>query len=564
MILKRDWKWYIGVYLILAFLIWLSEFLYFWQFGIYEDDFTRIPSAMAWSWSDFFHQAWWLLSNFYGQGRPIQPILVDFFSRLAGGLGNYHSLYIFGFLNLTIVAFLFYTVMDRILPRKAALLSAIAFVLYPADTTQPFLYHSLGLYPSLSFFFVACHFYLSRKPVPAYAMLILSLLTYETIVPVFIAIPIFSFEWTRNWRREFLVNAVIVAVLLAGAFGLRTLTGEKRVLEMGFNELLTTPFVHMMQGPVVSLGTFAYRPYQVIANISLDLFLVIVIAFIFLFALLRRQVFEQEMDDYSFLPLLKGKRSLRSLSPGLKQQLIHLVAGFVMLVLAYALTYTVRAYAITGRDTRVHLSAVVGASVVAGTVFSLFLYSFEKTPARNLGKSLVALLLAMLAGFSVYVQKDYVTSWRYQQAFWGDVVELCSDVESGTVILVDPDGIADTRQIAANTWNLPRILNQLYNFPEEWEPPRVYRLAEDWEDRILTTDGQMQLNAATTIAPPSLYRSVAPEEVILLAYVNGQLTRREAELVLPSLNVGLRQPGESVLALQPKGILYDLMLEGEG
>jgi len=28
--------------------------------------------------------------------------------------------------------------------------------------------------------------------------------------------------------------------------------------------------------------------------------------------------------------------------------------------------------------------------------------------------------------------------------------------------------------------------------------------------------------------------------------------------------VGLRQPGESVLALQPKGILYDLMLEGEG
>ena len=40
-----------------------------------------------------------------------------------------------------------------------------------------------------------------------------------------------------------------------------------------------------------------------------------------------------------------------------------------MLILAYPLTFTVRAYAISGRDTRVHLGAVLGAALLWASIW---------------------------------------------------------------------------------------------------------------------------------------------------------------------------------------------------
>ena len=64
----------------------------------------------------------------------------------------------------------------------------------------------------------------------------------------------------------------------------------------------------------------------------------------------------------------------------------------------------------------------------------------------------------------------------------------------GTVILVDPAGLIDTRHSDANTWNLPLVLQYIYEFPSDWDPaPKVHRLLPDWRARSL--HNQLEIKA---------------------------------------------------------------------
>jgi len=94
--------------------------------------------------------------------------------------------------------------------------------------------------------------------------------------------------------------------------------------------------------------------------------------------------------------------------------------------LTYPLTFTVRSHPISGRDTRVHLGAL-------------------------------SVLLALLVGFGVVVRKNYARAWELQQLFWTSLVRAVPDLGDGSVVPVDPGGLADTWYIAANTWNLALV-----------------------------------------------------------------------------------------------------------
>ncbi len=166
-----------------------------------------------------------------------------------------------------------------------------------------------------------------------------------------------------------------------------------------------------------------------------------------------------------------------------------------------------------------------------------------------------------MTGYGFVIQQDYRLAWEYQVDFWTDLVQLVPDVGAGTVILVDPQGLTDTVQIGANYWNLPRVLDQLYEFPEEWKPPpRVIRLASDWEAEILDDSGMLLLNASTTFAPPSTYGTFDPSDVILVE-VSGSELVRISEPVLPGgrqlqlkLATGSGEPAFT------HGFLYSLLI----
>jgi hypothetical protein len=239
------------------------------------------------------------------------------------------------------------------------------------------------------------------------------------------------------------------------------------------------------------------------------------------------------------------------------------VSGLLMLVLAYPLTFTIRAYAISGRDTRVHFAAVLGAAVVWGC-FCWFLLSFAEAQRRRwVGALPLAVLFGFLVGFGFLVQKDYARSWSLQRAFWTDVLRLSPDLEEGTVILVRPEGLIETRHIDANTWNLPRILDQILAFPEAWEElPRVFRLRPGWEERILAEDGSFILNGGTVAAPPSLYTEVASDRVIFLDWQGDVLIRRTEPLILGDAELWLKPVGDAARGMG-RGFLYPYLVEGQ-
>ena len=145
-------------------------------------------------------------------------------------------------------------------------------------------------------------------------------------------------------------------------------------------------------------------------------------------------------------------------NPGERSKLVRLlIAGLVRVALTYPLTFTVRAYPISGRDTRVHLGASVGVSLGFASVWSLVSNSAMGRKLRRASFGALSVLPALLVGFGVVVRKNYARAWELQQLFWTSLVRAVPDLGDGSVVPVDPGGLADTWYIAANTWNLPLV-----------------------------------------------------------------------------------------------------------
>lgn len=544
------------ILILIAVLIWVTRFWHSPQFGLYEDDYTRIPQALSMTGSELWTIIVQAFRYFVDHGKPLHPTLIYSLALIGGRINGLFGAYLIGYFIVTINAFLFYWLIKRVSDRSFALISVLAYCLYFADTTQAFLTHSLGLQPSLTFLLLAMHSYLSNKKFLSYILVTGILINYETPFLVFLGTPLLiTKKWDKELVKELMLNTLVLGGILLAALLIRSIIGESRVSGLGFPELITTPITHMLQGPIVSLGTYLYRPLQTVKAITSELSIPIIFGFLLIFWALS----SLRMDKTPLMmPAIETVRrlNLRKLIASLKEKefSFHVseelhpigrlsIAGIVMLVLAYPLTFTVRAYAISGRDTRVHFAAVIGASILFACVIWIVLKVAQEYGKGRFGIIAISGFLSLLVAFGFIVQKDYLLSWQYQREFWTQVVELCPDLEKDTVILVDPAGLRYTRHIDANTWNLPRILPQIYQFPSTWEwyeKPRVYRLVEGWEDRIIQENGEFGLTGATTIAPPSYYRTVEPSNVILLFSDDGVLSRQNESINLNGQDYKLR------------------------
>jgi hypothetical protein len=135
-------------------------------------------------------------------------------------------------------------------------------------------------------------------------------------------------------------------------------------------------------------------------------------------------------------------------------------------------------------------------------------------------------------------------------------------VEEGTVVLVDPSGLKDTLQIGANFWNLPRMLDQIYQFPADWdEPPRVYRLVPDWRKYLVRREGIFQLKDFTTHAPPTNYKNIESSVCILIEKINGRWMRRTDPLVFNGVEFPLKQMESIGSSSYEKGYLFDYLIK---
>jgi hypothetical protein len=559
----------VGFCALIALIILVTRYWQTQNFGLYEDDLTIIPRAMTMKFPELLAFIANYIRNLYGHARPLSDSMIYFFSYLGWHIAGFHGPYIFGFLFVYLNTCLFFFLVRRISNFLLAAVCTLAYCLFSADTTQAFLTHTLGLQPSLTLLLLAAHAYLSNRRVLSYLLAFFILFSYETPYLVFLGIPLLKIPWKRGLIKEMIVHSIILGVGLGCVFLLRSAIGEGRVSDLSGQDILMVPLIHSIQGSLVSLGTYILRPLQVIQSFiqpypevttTVSLLTVIVLSFAGFWWLFQKYAARYDWENTKFSLSRNKLKNLSSLPDEIKNLSQMIAAGFVMLACAYPLTFTVRAYAISGRDTRVHAAAVVGAAIIVGCVIILLASIAYAYRLQKILYLLTALLFALLAGYGVLIQRDYSKAWEYQRRFWTDLRALIPDVQDSTVILVDPSVLPDSRQIGANTWNMPRILNQLFLFPSDWKnPPRVYRLTPDWKEQILTEKGLFRLDVLTTVAPPSLYGEFDPADIIFIENQDGQMGRRSS-LDIQDQEISLKNPSSPLLETFGKGFLYDFMI----
>ena len=593
--IQRYEKELVAVLLIalLALIAWVVRYWHILDFGLYSDDLTRIPHAFTIS----FDQLVNTLGSFYlvdvPHGRPFHSSFIYVIAYVAGLIDGISTLYLIGWVIYTINIVLFFLLIKRITWITFAFLASFLFILFPADTTQIYITQSFGIQTSLTFLLLAFHAFLSNKRLIAFLLATLTLFTYESTFLLFMVAPLLGEAKGLDLVKATLKHSLIVVAILLFVLFIRGVEGDQRLLEVGFPSMILLPLQHMVLGPVVNLLTYVYRPIEVLFTIfpsvlemllessqligrligfsRLDgsiaqhpgmrpeLIIVLVLAFglcaIVLIVLSRNIPTLLEKENAH-----EGSDLYRSGSQMLPKLKRLALTSALMLVLSYPLIIVIPAFTIRGRNTRVHFAGVIGGTLLVAIVIYLGYLYIKSTRGRVIYSLLVSLLFSGLIASSFIIQLDYANAWKYQKSFWRELLPLIRDVGEEDVILVTPDGLVDSWQISANTWNLPRVLPFMLMYPESWEePPRVYRLSEDWQVNLLGSEGRVNLDEDSTVAPPSYYRTSDPANVIFIDSSNGNLVRINTPIRIEGVEFTPKEFVESEAYDRPPHILYELM-----
>jgi hypothetical protein len=571
--LGRAFRGALPILLILG-VAWISRYLHFREFGLYEDDWTIVPGAAAMSAAELVRHVSAYLIHLYGHGRPLSDSLIYLSSWLGWKLGGLTWMYRLGFAFVGLNCILIYQLARRVAGAQVALLAGLAFAVFPADTSQAYLTHSLGLQPSLSLALLSIHAYLSRREWATYLLAALVLFTYETPFGLIAGAPLLApGAWDRQRLRRLSLHGLVLGVILGAVLGVRFAISDDRVGGVPFPWIFLTPVVHMVEGPLVSLGMFFYRPITAILLNDLTGWAVVALAFAVLAGCLLAwapSAAELSAGDLRSIlrlapPRAKWWRGWRerwgSVSQAVRDRIRLAAAAVLMLVLAYPLTYTVRAYAIDGRDTRVHFAAAAGASLLVAVVASAAWDALRERGLGRLGALLLAAELALLIGFGQVIQEDYRAGWINQQRFWSRLIAQIPDVRDGTVVLVEAGPLGDVTQIGANTWNLSSVLEQLYVFPEAWKTdPRVLRLQPAWREHILAGEGPLNLYWESVLSSSSVWSEIEGKDVILFLDESGELVRQSGPMDIAGQMTSLMTTEERGEPPYPHRLFYNLLI----
>jgi hypothetical protein len=556
----------LSAFIVLAFLFWGARYWCIAGFGLYEDDLTIIPNAASMSFVEVLRYIWVYITHLYGHARPLSDSFIYLFSHLGYRLGGLAGIYGFGYVITLLNIFLFYRLIKRVSNPTLAFLAALAYCLYSADTTQAFLTHSLGVQPSITLLLIAAHNYLSKRKWLAYPLAFLILFSYETPFLVFVAVPLLQLKWDRKVLKEFVLHALILAAMLGAVYLLRSAVGEGRVSSLSGKEILTVPLQQVINGSRVSLTRYYRVAIQVAQRLIrnqteiLPVLTAFVILLVVMWGKVRREFPDGMATSFTRIRLRPGNFHI-------PPEFVHLgqllVCGLVMVAAAYPLTFTTQAYAVRGRESRVHLAAVLGNALLMGGLLYAGFALAKRLRISLVASVICAAWLALLLGYGVEIQRDYEKAWQLQKDFWRELIQVAPDAGENTIILVEPSGLQDSIQIDANTWNVPRVLPQLFDMPVEWKNlPRVYRLREEqWKDFLAVSETEFLVDDRTVTAPPSLYGEFPVDNVIFIETASGRMVRREEPLTLNGMTYKMRPVTEPVLSQLPHTLLFEWMIE---
>ena len=520
----------------IAALAWLAQFHHFRDFGLYEDDYWFISEAMGQPPS---YLAARLVKAFttLPQGRPFGFFLPDLFSFIGDKLGGLSGIYLVGFAIVVLNTFLCYQLLRTRAPLAPAAVGAAVFCLFPADTTKIFLTHDFQLQPSLTFALLSGLAYTSgRKPL-AYIVGTGALLAYENAYLALFALPLFTVcHWNRELLKELARHVAILSAIVIGVVILRYLVGESRATSsVGGVAAIVPPLLgSLVLGPARSLAGMFYGPFKAIPTWDVETLAAAAVALVAFGAFFYRA------------PKIPTSR---------REPLQLVGAGAAMLVIGYALAFThFPPNALVGRGTSVHLGATLGMAVLATGVAWLLLGARPGVAAAAL-----AAYVALMVGYYVTIERDFVRSWQLQRAFWRDVEACCSDLQDGTVLLYTLTSAEEPTFIFTNSWADPLILGETYAFPRSWKtPPRLFSLTE-WQNRV-RLDGD-HFDWSVPAATWDEYVDVFPQNnvILLTRGSDGKLERATGSVDVAGGVLTLKPPAAP--QAWPPAQLYAPLLE---
>jgi hypothetical protein len=534
------WRSLIPSQILLALVVWVTHFFHARQFGLYEDDWSRIPYTAGIRWLQLWRLIWAsTVTPDLSQGRPLHPAFIYIFSFLGFKSGSLTGLYAIALTIAIANSLLFHSFLLKVYrDTRFALLGALAFCVFPADTTQAFLTHALGVQTAICLLLIAFHFYLTGWKKISYFVILVMLFNYETPFLVFAVAPLLGprpkWALTKHW--------IAMACILLCSVAYRSTTGEDRVAHMGARQVFLGTS-NMLTGPLTCLAMYIYRPIEAAVKLRGADWLVTLLS-ITAFAAIFFALYVSRRYFINFAP--SGGFARTTEHSGDDERQFRL--GLVMLLLAYPLTLTTVGISIAGLGTRVHTAAIFGGSTLCAWICSDFLSRVSNARRRYLRILCVACFYGLLLGFGLTVQHDYAIGWTEQREFWTDLLALCPPLDNGDVVLLDPKGLRDTRQLLflrkdvngvpetrqiRSLDNVVLGLPALYDFPSTWTlRPQVFRLPPNWEKQIFVEGDMMRL--LTVEAPyffdPRSRGPVSPSHVIFVDTKDGLLTLRDKVL----------------------------------
>ncbi len=524
------------IFIILGILVFIAHYWNFRQFGLYEDDYI-VSDGMSFTWAQIRAN---FIASIVSFERPVGFFTITFIPYLSAKAGGLGLLHLIGFLIVWLNAALVFLLIRNRFSQTNALLGAIIFVLFPGDTTKGLLIHALHLQQSLAYLLLACICYVKNKKTLSYALVILSLLTYESAILPFFAVPLLAYKWDKAIIKKIVIHLVVMMVILAVYTAIRLYVGDGRMVTMAGSPTDTAVRIlsSMILGPAVSGLTFVIRPVTALRDFfstglsGYGYYGMTIILLVLAWSLLRLKSVSKPIAYTAQNAVLKMSSSIATLKIDfsiMSEEIVKTsklaLIGLIVVIISYALAFThFPPIAITGRATSVHLASTIGWSFLGSGLLGLALQFGEMHGKRNATAIIIAIYFSLLALFHLKVQDDYVKSWKMQREFWREVVKLSPDMTEKTIIFFDKKGLIETSYIQTFSWAVPVTLEQIYSFPIQWErPPRVFPRPAESEVSVGDSTIRWQVPTARWWS----YSDVQEKEnIIFLQYENNSWVRK--------------------------------------
>jgi hypothetical protein len=487
------------------------------------------------------------------EGRLLGHFLDQALASMGWMLGKVPGLQIVSLLITTACSCVMYRIFAQRGEFLLGFLAALFLSLYPAYALRQYINAQFWLMPSLLFMLLAVKSLVAGRRVAPYAFIACSLVTYESPVFPFMAAPLLlDVKWDGRFFKKFAVHLLILAVMIAVIFWLRSAEREGRVMELG-------EYLSGVPGRVaifISYGTFisvVYSAYH---------------AAIYLF---RHRGAETLATAAIFAPAFAYiLYAARTNSTGSNAAYVKTAfAGVIFIMLAYAvgffpyyrITMLAPKATLAGVVSRVHMAASFGTAIFFSSS-CLLLMNAVGARTRLLAACLIALLLAAFAGYSHAVQDYYRDGWRYQRCLWSKIIEQAPDVSEGTVIFVDQRGLplAEDHPAGFSWYTLLRSFPYIYEFPRQWDvKPTVALRYREWKEKPGVRQGTagVEINLAPWHSEPR-WVSVEQGNLIYFKAYRGDISRFDGVLDLDGHKIRLKpKPHGRFAAPFPKGFFYD-------